>query len=141
MSTVVTLLGKCRQADWRVALRAPTEARAQWFDEKLWLGPKDGFLPHGISGGPYDARQPILLTHSVAPMANAPQALMLVEGADFEVQESSALKRTLVIFDGRQEEDLTRARAQWTQVVDSGIPARYWSEDSGRWAEKTSRNT
>ena len=30
---------------WRVAVRVGDAARADWLDQKLWLGSDDGFLP------------------------------------------------------------------------------------------------
>ena len=60
--TLPVLLDKARQAGWRIAVRGTDPARMDWLDEKLWLGPEDGFLPHGRAGGPHDAEQPILLT-------------------------------------------------------------------------------
>ena len=60
--TLPTLLDKARGAGWRVAVRGPDPDRLAWLDEKLWLGPEDRFLPHGLAGGPHDAAQPILLT-------------------------------------------------------------------------------
>ena len=60
--TLPMLLDKARQAGWRIAVRGVDRARLEWLDERLWLGPEDGFLPHGLEGGPHDAAQPILLT-------------------------------------------------------------------------------
>ena len=55
-----TLIGKSRQAGWRVELRGTDAARMARLDEALWQG--EGFLPHGLAGGPHDALQPVLLT-------------------------------------------------------------------------------
>ena len=60
--TLPALLGKARQAGWRIAVRGTDAARMAWLDDQLWLGADDAFLPHGLAGGPHDADQPILLT-------------------------------------------------------------------------------
>ena len=63
-ATLPTLLEKARGAGWRIAVRGVDAARMDWLDQKLWLGPEEGFLPHGLAGGDHDAHQPILLTTS-----------------------------------------------------------------------------
>ena len=44
------LLTKALSAGWRVELSAPDPDRLDRLDQQLWQG--DGFLPHGLSGGP-----------------------------------------------------------------------------------------
>ena len=73
------LLTKALSAGWRVELSAPDPDRLDRLDQQLWQG--DGFLPHGLSGGPHDARQPILLTLPDQPAANDPSCLMALDGA------------------------------------------------------------
>ncbi|MEM6489633.1 MAG: DNA polymerase III subunit chi, partial [Pseudomonadota bacterium] len=73
-----TLIGRARTAGWRVAVRGTDVGRMDWLDEKLWLGPEEGFLPHGRAGGPHDADQPVLLTTEAA-IPNAAACLMSVD--------------------------------------------------------------
>ena len=70
-SLLPTLIGKSLAAGWHVELRGTDPARMERLDLHLWQG--DGFLPHGLAGGPHDARQPVLLT--VAGQAVAGQAV------------------------------------------------------------------
>ena len=44
-ATLPMLLDKALDAGWRVLVRGTESARLDWLDEKLWLGPEDGFLP------------------------------------------------------------------------------------------------
>jgi DNA polymerase-3 subunit chi len=60
--TLRALLEKSLAAGWRVAVRGRTDEMLDRLDAQLWLGPEDGFLPHGRAGGPHDALQPVLLT-------------------------------------------------------------------------------
>lgn len=138
-ATSATLLGKCLAAGWRVALRGGDEERLKTLDEKLWLGPKDSFLPHGLAGGDHDAEQPILLT-TAAHAANAPDCVMAIDGATITPEETGAMKRVLILFDGTDGDAVATARVQWKVLTDAGCPARYWSEESGRWEEKASKN-
>jgi len=134
-ATLPMLLSKARATGWRVAVRGVTAERMEWLDEKLWLGPEEEFLPHGLAGGPHDARQPVLLT-TRAEAANAPHCIMSVDGAGVAPEEVRALERVCVLFDGNDEGALQTARAQWKALTDAGCAARYWSEESGQWQMK-----
>jgi DNA polymerase-3 subunit chi len=134
--TLRALLPRCLDAGWRVAVRSPDATRLAALDEALWLGSEDGFLPHGLAGGPHDAAQPVLLTAGAA--ANDPQVLMTLDGAELAPDELRALARACVIFDGRDGAAVERARAQWRALTQAGVAARYWSEESGRWEEVAS---
>lgn len=134
-ATLPMLLGKALGAGWRVAVRGTDAARMEWLDQKLWLGPEDGFLPHGIAGGPHDAAQPVLLTIA-KEAANDPQCLMTVDGADVEPDEVQALERVCVLFDGNDPAAVDVARGQWRSLTGAGCSAQYWSEESGRWEKK-----
>ncbi|MFT7593460.1 MAG: DNA polymerase-3 subunit chi [Paracoccaceae bacterium] len=136
--TLPLLLGKARGADWRIAVRGRDASRMAWLDERLWMGPDDGFLPHGLAGGPHDADQLILLT-TAPEAANAPDCLMAVDGADVSAPEVDALQRVCILFDGNDPDALQAARGQWKALTDAGCAAQYWSEESGRWEKKAER--
>lgn len=133
-ATLPTLLDKARGAGWRVLVRGTQEARLDWLDEKLWLGPEDGFLPHGRAGGSHDDRQPILLGTGAA--ANDAACVMSIDGAEVAPEEVQALERTCILFDGNDDAAVAHARTQWKALTDAGCSAQYWSEDSGRWEKK-----
>ena len=137
-ATLPVLLGKARAAGWRVVVRGVDPARMEWLDEKLWLGPEEEFLPHGLAGGRHDARQPVLLTTS-ADAANAPDCVMTVDGAAIQPEEAARLERVCVLFDGNDETAVQAARAQWKALTGAGCAAQYWSEESGRWEMKAER--
>lgn len=133
--TLPMLLGKALQAGWRVAVRGTDAARMDWLDQKLWLGPEEGFLPHGLAGGPHDAAQPVLLTVA-AEAANDPQCLMAVDGAEVAPDEVNRLERVCILFDGNDPAAVDAARGQWRTLTGAGCSAQYWSEESGRWEKK-----
>ena len=133
--TLTMLLGKAREAGWRVAVRGTDRVALEVLDRALWLGPEDGFLPHGLAGGPHDDAQPILLTTG-AEAANNPTCVMSVGGADVAAAEVSALKRVCILFNGNDAAALDTARGQWKALKDAGASAQYWSEESGRWEKK-----
>lgn len=133
--TLPMILGKARGAGWRVAVRGTDPKYMEWLNEKLWLGAEDGFLPHGLDGGPNDAEQPILLGVGAVD-GNDPACIMAVGGAEVTPQEVVAFERVCILFDGNDEAALSVARGQWKTLADAGCEAQYWSEASGRWEKK-----
>lgn len=134
-ATLPMLLDKARAAGWRVAVRGTDTARMDWLDQRLWLGPEEGFLPHGLAGGPHDARQPVLLT-TQADCPNRAQCLMCIDGAGVAPEEAARLERVCILFDGNDDAALQAARGQWKTLTSAGCKAQYWSEESGRWEMK-----
>lgn len=132
------LLEKSVAAGWRVMVRGSDDNRMKWLDEKLWLGREDGFLPHGLAGGPHDAAQPILLT-TAAEGANDPSCILAVDGADVTADQVQKMQRVSILFDGNDEVALNHARAQWKQLTEAGCSAQYWSQESGNWEKKAER--
>ncbi|KIN61239.1 DNA polymerase III subunit chi [Sulfitobacter noctilucae] len=133
--TLRMLLGKSLENGWRVAVRGTEGAALEALDRALWLGPEDGFLPHGIAGGPADAEQPVLLTLDTAA-ANDPHCVMSVDGAQVSSEEVGRLERVCVLFDGNDPMALDTARSQWKALKNASAKAQYWSEESGRWEKK-----
>ena len=134
-AVLADLLEKSLQRGWRVAVRGAQAQRMEWLDQKLWLGPEEGFLPHGLSGGPHDADQPVLLTLDMQA-ANDPGCLMCIDGAEVAPEDVTALDRVCVLFDGQDGAAVQRARDQWRRLTGAGCKAQYWSEESGRWEKK-----
>jgi DNA polymerase-3 subunit chi len=133
--TLPVLLERARGAGWRVAIRGMDPARIAWLDEKLWLLSDDGFLPHGLAGGAFDADQPVLLTTGTE-LPNGAAYLVAIDGAEVTPAEVAAMERVSVMFDGHDPDALARARAQWKSLTAAGCAAAYWSEESGRWEKK-----
>ncbi|WP_204115126.1 DNA polymerase III subunit chi [Shimia biformata] len=134
-TTLATLLERSRAAGMRVLVRGRDAERMNWLDEKLWLGPEDAFLAHGLSGGPHDADQPILLT-TADGNPNGANCLMVIDGAEVSAEEVQAADRVCILFDGHDEGAVGIARTQWKGLTDAGCAAKYWSEESGRWEMK-----
>lgn len=136
-ATLPMLLGKSLENGWKVAVRGTDAGRLDWLDQRLWLGPEDAFLPHGLAGGTHDALQPVLLTMGEA--ANDPACVMCVDGAQISPAEVQALDRVCILFDGTDPEAVQAARVQWKSLTEAGCSAQYWSEESGRWQKKAEK--
>lgn len=133
------VLERTLQNNWRVQLRSGDAGHLKWLDGRLWGGNTPQFLPHGISGGLHDADQPILLTVGKNNTNNA-QALMLVHGAKTDPDEVQDYARVSLVFDGNDEAAVQEARLDWKTLTDAGVPAKYWSQASGRWEMKAEKN-
>jgi len=128
------ILGRARERGWLIEVRGRDAARIEALDLALWAKPDDGFLPHGIAGGPHDADQPILLTTAAASPARA--CVMSVDGADVSADEVAQAERACILFDGADGAALSRARDQWKALTSDGCAAQYWAQDGGRWTKK-----
>ena len=125
------LLGRALAQSWSVAVRGTDRERLEDLDALLWTMPPEGFLPHGMSGADRAAEQPVLLTLDKAE--NAPDCIMAVHGAEVRADEAMELERCCVLFDEAGTPD---ARGLWKRLTGDGIPAQYWSEESGKWEKK-----
>jgi len=134
-ATLPMLLDKARGAGWRVVVRGTSDERLRWLDDRLWLGPEEQFLPHGLAGSGFDADQPVLLTTG-AGAPNSAACLMAVDGAVVSPEEAAGLERVCILFDGNDAAAVQQARGQWKALTGAGVAAQYWSEESGRWEKK-----
>ncbi len=137
-ATLPVLIDRALQQGWRVVVRGTDAARMDWLDQKLWQGPEDQFLPHGLAGGAHDALQPVLLT-TAHDAPNGAACLMAIDGAEVTAEETADFERVCILFEGADEAALSGARRQWKTLTSAGVPAQYWSEESGRWEKKHER--
>ncbi|WP_106744143.1 DNA polymerase III subunit chi [Yoonia maritima] len=135
-TTLPMLIGKAREAGWRVLVRTNNDGLTKRLDGVLWQGPDDGFNPHGVAGGPHDSDQPVLLGNVPAEGFHC---LMSVAGADVTAEEINAAERTCILFDGWDQEALQYARGQWKALTDAGCKAQYWAQEDGRWTKKAEK--
>ncbi|MEO0358921.1 MAG: DNA polymerase III subunit chi, partial [Pseudomonadota bacterium] len=123
---------------WRVVVRGTSADRMEWLDQQLWLGPDDGFLPHGLATDEHADRQPILLTHETQSVPF--ECLLVMDGATVAPDEVTKAERVCVVFEAADESQMATARQQWAQLTDAGVSAKYWSQESGRWQLKVEKN-
>jgi DNA polymerase-3 subunit chi len=125
------LLEKTRERGWRALVRASDRGLLDEIDERLWTWREDSFLAHGRVDEPFAERQPILLTEGLEN-PNGAQALFIVDGA--ELGDTEGLDRCFIIFDGRDEAAVARARSRWKTLKDGGANLAYWKQSpEGRW--------
>ena len=136
-ATLPMLLKKSLAAGWRVAVRCGDARLIERLDASLWLG--EGFLAHGVAGGPHDMDQPILLTKDDAK--NSPNCLMAVGQASIDVEVAKGAERVCILFDGADPQAVDHARGQWRVITDAGLAAQYWADEGGRWQKKAENSS
>lgn len=135
--TLAMLLPRALAQGWHVMVRGTDPAALERLDTRLWLDEANPFLPHGMAGGTHDALQPVLL--GTGPIANQAKGLFLIDGAETSPDEARPLERVWLLFDGADGTQLAAARAKWKALTEAGLPAQYWSEESGRWEKKAEK--
>jgi DNA polymerase III subunit chi len=135
--TLSMLLPRALGQGWNVMVRGTDRAALERLDARLWLDEAQAFLPHGMEGGPHDARQPVLIGQG--RIGNGAQGLFLIDGAETTAEEARPLERVWLLFDGQDGAQLAAARVKWKALTDAGLAAQYWSEESGRWEKKAEK--
>ena len=125
------LLEKCLSNNWRVVIRGQDLDQLNELDDKLWQGPSDAFLPHGLAGSLEDADQPILL--ALDGQTYPHDCLICISGAPILVDEVVQIKRVCIVFQDDNSADMLMARSQWKSLTKAGLAAKYWSQSNGSW--------
>ncbi|MCZ8173374.1 MAG: DNA polymerase III subunit chi [Novosphingobium sp.] len=128
-AVVPMLAAKTLQAGQRLLVVTADDALAGRISDRLWSG-AESFLAHGLSGGSYEARQPILLADSPAA-ANGARFLIMADGVWRD--EALSFDRAFLLFDGATIED---ARATWRALDGRDAVVRnFWRQDDGKWSK------
>ncbi len=128
---IASIAEKILAQDGRLVIVAADEAYLSRLDRMLWDQGPTSFLPHGVSGGADDTRQPILLsTNPDAP--NLARNMLIADGTWREAALS--YDRSFYLFDSATLED---ARLAWKLLAGrDGIERRYWAQSNGRWNQQ-----
>ncbi|MFN4131296.1 MAG: DNA polymerase III subunit chi, partial [Paracoccaceae bacterium] len=135
--TARVIITRARAQGWHLMLRGTDAAELNRLDARFWTTPDNSFVPHGREGGPHDARQPLLL--GTGPATNDAKGILLIDGAETDPAEAQALERVWILFDATSPDRLDHARSQWKRLTGAGVPAQYWSEESGKWEKKAEK--
>ncbi len=130
------LIERTLERGWRAVIRTDTSERADAIDTLLWTYDDQSFLAHAQSGEGDAKRQPVLITVEDENPGGA-NVLFLVGGAAPASWEGlSNLTRVVMMFDGRDEANLVRARAAWKDAKAAGHDVTYWKESASGKFEK-----
>ncbi len=125
------LLERAYEAGRRIIVRAPSEEMVAALNDRLWTYDDASFLPHGVAGEGEPASHPIFLT-ARTENPNKAKMLVLLSGAEAS-PEDDAFEEVVFLFDGRDEEAVSEARARWKALRDEGRTLSYWREGDDGW--------
>jgi DNA polymerase-3 subunit chi len=130
------LVEKSLQRGWRAAIKTDSSERSDALDSLLWTYDDQSFLPHAQLGDGEAAGQPVLITVEEGNPSSA-QIFFYVGGAlPSDWQGLRDLARVVLLFDGRDETALARARAAWKDARTAGHDVTYWKETPSGKFEK-----
>ncbi len=131
------LLEKTLARKWRACVQSVSRERVERLDAHLWTYRDESFLPHAAGARDDGPDQPIWITdNEEAP--NDPQVLFLIDGARRDAAAVKDFERCVLIFDGRDDEAVTDARAFWKAANTAGLATTYWKQSAqGKWEKQT----
>ena len=129
-----TLLEKSLERGWRACVKSGNIDRLDAVDKMLWTYSREGFLPHGTGLDGHGALQPVYLT-VLDENPNESQVLFVIDGA--ELSDDLDYERVVYLFDGRDDQMLQKARADWKRISSKDHDVTYWQQsDEGKWVKK-----
>ena len=128
------ILERALSADWSVELRIGTKAEEEPISDAIWKGPEDSFLPHCLEDNDKLHDYPIVLSKS--PLSEVRDCLIVIDQAELQENEVEKFKRVCLLFDSKNEIELTNARKTWKSLSDAGLKTSYWAENNGKWTKK-----
>jgi len=136
-SALPALVARTLANGWTAVIQATSPERLAALDDLLWTYDDQSFVAHGTARDGDGALQPVWLTLET-DNPNSASVRFFVEGADAVAalaDESARPKeRAIIMFDGRDEDALNRARMQFRQLREQGFTLSYWRQnDEGRW--------
>ena len=131
------LLAKAYETGEFIKLKVGSALRVDFLNTLLWTFDEEAFLPHGAKKDGFCDMQPIYIS-SDDDVPNGATLLFLADGADIEAQNAQNFKRIFVVFDGHNENELSKARRMWKNFAFNEAEKHYWQQtDVGKWEEKT----
>ncbi|MCK5295982.1 MAG: DNA polymerase III subunit chi [Alphaproteobacteria bacterium] len=128
------LVKKVLESGQRAVVMAGSDARVESLNSLLWTYDQKSWLPHGSVKDGNAEEQPIWLTiENENP--NGATILILTDGMTSE--KLNEYDRCLNIFDGNDNEAVTKARTLWKEAKTAGNELHYWQQtELGGWKEK-----
>lgn len=118
----------------KLVIRCGSQESAKALSDALWSRDPANFLPHGFGPDTEADKHPIWITDKDSNPSGATISLLL-DGKREQTLEG--LNRVLVMFDGRDDQNVTEARAYWAALKKQDRKLSYWQQDEhGKWEQK-----
>lgn len=125
------LLDRALSLGKRAVVLAGSTERVEALSAQLWTSDPNSFLPHGTEKDGNAEHQPVWLT-AEDENPNKAEFVMLIDGR--ETANLGAFERCFEIFDGRDPDQVQRAREHWKAYKAAGHEVTYWRQtDAGGW--------
>jgi len=130
------LVMKAYETGKKVKIKVGNELRVDFLNAALWTFSEESFLPHGTKKEGFADLQPIFLSAD-DENPNTATFLFLVDGAGIDKNKTVAFERIFYIFNGYDNEELTKARLAWRAYRKDNTECHYWQQnETGKWEEK-----
>ncbi|WP_336279049.1 DNA polymerase III subunit chi [Bartonella sp. CB175] len=117
----------------RATIQCVSKEQRDAIDVRLWIYADDAFIGHGTECDQYPDLQPVFIT-TTQDNPNVSKIRFLVEGAI--CSDINVYQRLVVIFDGRNDEQLNLARMQWKKYKMENYNLTYWQQTEDRCWKK-----
>ena len=128
------ILERALSADWSGEVRIGIKAEEEPISDAIWKGPDESFLPHCSEDNDKLHDYPIIL--GKWPLSEVRDCLIVIDQAELQENEVEKFKRVCLLFDSKNEVELTNAREVWKKLADAGVETVYWAEVNGKWSKK-----
>tara|TARA_Y100001934_G_scaffold164315_1_gene195677 strand:+ start:168 stop:617 length:450 start_codon:yes stop_codon:yes gene_type:complete len=128
------ILERALSAEWSVELRIGIERDEETISDAIWKGPDESFLPNCLEDSDKLQDHPIVLSKS--SLSEVRDCLIVIDQVNLKENEVIKFKRVCLLFDAKNEVELTNARKTWKSLSNAGVNTVYWAEDQGTWKRK-----
>ena len=128
------ILERALSAEWSVELRIGMERDEETISDAIWKGPDESFLPNCLEDSDKLQDYPIVLSKS--SLSEVRDCLIVIDQVNLKENEVKKFKRVCLLFDAKNEVELTNARKTWKSLSNAGVNTVYWAEDQGTWKRK-----
>ena len=128
------ILERALSAEWSVELRIGMERDEETISDAIWKGPDESFLPNCLEDSDKLQDHPIVLSKS--SLSEVRDCLVVIDQVNLKENEVKKFKRVCLLFDSKNEVELTNARKTWKSLSNAGVNTVYWAEDQGTWKRK-----
>lgn len=128
------LMLKVAEAGLKAVIKTADNAVIDGLDKALWEFDPDSFLSHDRDGCDHPEEQAFFLT-TRDENPNQSTVLVLVNAAKHPAFDQ--FDRCLYMFDGRSEDIVAAARADWKVFKEGDYSMSYWQQqEMGGWEQK-----
>lgn len=128
------LMVKVAEAGLKAVIKTNDQSTLDTLDKVLWDFDPASFLPHDKDGCDFPEEQAFYLTTD-DKNPNGATVLVLVDAVDCGGLEG--FSRCLYMFDGRNEDIVSKAREDWKAWKDGDWTISYWQQkELGGWEQK-----